>query len=601
MRFTRLARGAFLAAIFMGLAAQTAARAEYHPPLPPGTHGVDWPMSDDPRLPRIPRKPVFHHKLKGLWQLAMSRPEPGMRLQALLALGAAARLGMTDAGDMTPRARELFNDEKQDIAIRMAAAGALATLDVKDAGPDLLRANQTGDLEMALATDPPLARWKTAGAEELWIARIKEAGSSEQLLSSAMRSVSTPAAVEPVRAVLMDPARSIATRTVAAESLASLAPANATEIAQSLVSRGSMEDRLLAALSLPAKADAKGVQLLVTLVQDAESAVASAAVQKLIAGSPESLAPLVAKLSSHPDAIVRRHAVSVLKRHADAPNIATLGELLNDRAPRVRTDAREALIALDANESHRPRVREAALKSLNKTGPQDWRGNEQAALVVGSVHEVSSRDRCLALLRHPQQPVRVGAVVALRRLKLSDTVAPQFERAQELAADFKNRTSGKSGTKTTQQEYALFDDELAHLNQNLGLARHTAANAYLQGFIPKGAGWAEDARTSAIWALGLLHENKSDPATARMLLQRMGDEDQLNPEFMDVRVMATLSLARMKDQAAPAAFRRMIETPSDGTLVEAAKWGVAYLEGKPYITPDAIPQVIIDWFLEPAD
>jgi HEAT repeat protein len=419
-----------------------------------------------------------------------------------------------------------------------------------------------------------------------------------------MRSLAathSAAAADPLRGILTDAHRSVSTRSVAAEALAAIAPPNAPETARTLASAGAMQDRLLAALSLPDKADARGVEVLVTLAQDAEPAVASVAVQKLLTGSPDSLAPLVSKLTNNPDAIVRHNIVSVLQRHADAPNILLLGQLLNDKAPKVREAARESLIAIDANESLRPHVRALALDRLKNGKPADWRAIEQAALIVGSLHENSARDSCVALLHHQQWQVRIAAILALRRLRLPETLSAEFARAKEVAAEYKERTSAKAKLKPTPEDMTKIDEEIAQLLQNLGQAKMQESLSFVHSFIPKGSGWAESARTAAIWAAGKIQEGTADTRISRQLIDRMQDDDPQHPESTDVRVMSAISLARVKDKGSLSALRKTAKDGGYSRLIEAAKWAIASFEGTPYNGPDTVESIVNDWFLEPLD
>jgi len=578
------------AALMMPLVMAAALRA--------ADHGVDKPMDENPKLPEIPRIPTFHPRLKGLWAQALDRPEPGLRIQALSAIATARRLGMPGLEELAPRALALLKDDKQDPAIRLAAARTLAALDARNAAADLLARDRAGDLETALVTDPALARWNTPAAGDLWLARVRDPSTSDQMLRSAMRSlgaINAQDATESLAAILADTKRSSSERAAAAEALSAIGSSQCVSMARALMKSKALEDRLLAALVLPAGSGA--AEPLVALAQDSEPGVAAVAVEKLLAAAPDALARIVKALANHPDSIVRRHAVTVLEKHPETANIVLLGQLLNDKAPKVRAAARESMITLDADASLRDKVRQTATDRLNSG---EWRALEQAALVLGSVHDTSAKDRCIALLRHEQPQVRVAAVIALRRLKLPETLPVELKRAQELAAEYLEKSEVKGKGRAPNSEFVDMDNELSQLNQNLGDGKFAEAGAFLRKFIPKNSGWGSDARAAAIWSLGMLNNDQTSLQLAMALMGRLTDNNQLNPEASSVRVMSAISLARMNDKGAKGAFTRTIPEAS-GVLAEACEWGLAYLDGKPYAGPQPSEIVTSDWFLEPAE
>jgi HEAT repeat protein len=580
-------------AVAASLASSGALAAE-----PVKDHGVDHPMRVDPVLPPIPLVPNFHPDLKRLWFAAMDRPEASIRIKALHSIPVVKRVGMTDAEQFAPKVLQLLRDDKQPPAIHLAAVQALVALDAKESAGDLLEKSRAGNMEIVLAVDEALAKWKAAGAKELWINRVKDGATAEQVARSAMRSLGTLGAAdaaEPLRVIITDTARGLGTRVAAAEAFATLAPANAAEFAGPLANSNQMEERIVGATMLPANTDAKVVPMLVKLSQDPEAGVASVAVGKLMQSSPDSLAPLVDKLANHSDAIIRRHSVAVLQRHPEAKNITTIARLMGDLAPKVRAAAREALIALDGQAGLKELVRPAALEHLNKG---NWRAIEQAALVLGTLDEESARDRYVELLRHEQWQVRTAAIVALRRVKIADTLPLEFRRAQELADEYTRQTEIKTKDRLPMDAFGMMDRELAQLFQNLGLAKLQACDGFARKFIPKNS-YGEKARVAAIWTLGHLHADKSDPEVARGLTGRIQDNDPLNPESGDVRIMSAVSLARMRDKSAKSVFGGLIKDPANAMLRESAIWGMSYLDGKPYPGPEASQKAIPAWFLEP--
>jgi HEAT repeat protein len=565
-------------------------------------HGVDIPMETDPLVTAVGRVQTFDSRLKDLWLQTLDRPEADLKIRSLETFAMARERGMTGTEEVAPKIVRLLDDVHQPEAIHLAAARALASLDAKETAPLFLAQNKTGGWEMILITDPALARWNTEGANVLWLSRLTDTSSAtqtEQVLRSAMRSLGTTAAleaVEPLKAIVVGRARNGATRMVAAEALSHFPAASVIATAETLSREADMQEHLLAATILPAVNDQRVAALLAHLAEDPEPAVVAIAVQKLLDGAPGALAPLTVKLADNHDAAVRRLAVNALHIHANPQNLGVLEKLLNDDAPKVRVAAREAMIDCDAKPELRPVVRQDATHALASSGDS---GKEQAAFILGTLHENSARDRLVELLVSKDKRVRLACVIALRRLNLPDTYDIQFERAQTIAKDFEHPPARTKQSPPPQTD--VYDFELSQLIQNLGMARYTAADGFFQKFIPKHAPFGGESRVAAIWSLGLLHESKTDAKLARAFVGRLTDLAPLDPELPSIRAISAISLGRMHDTASKAALLQFVTAEGGSQIGESCRWAVAQLEGKPYVAPPKQLEKTVGWFLEPVD
>jgi len=567
-------------------------------------HGIDVPMSNDPDVTETPRVKSFDPRLKDLWSQALGRPEAEMRMHALDAIALAKSQGMTGLEDLAGKIQVLLEDDNQPLAIHAAAVRALNALDARQTGAAILARTKKGTAELIVMADPVLAKWKVNGAGEMWIARMKEGAPHgnagvDQAVASAMRSLGATAAPGGVDVLkeAVGAGQPMAMRLIAAKAIAGYPANDLGNFADAFAASKSTGDRLLAAAMLPVSKDERVVRLLSSLAQDAEPAVVATAAGKLWAGAPETMGTLATKLAVNVDLSVRRIAVDVLHFHASAANVAVLGKLLDDESPTVRAAAREALINLDAKADLRNAVRTAAKTALNAGAY----AQEQAGFIVGTLHENSARDRLVQLLESPDAPVRLAAVIGLRRLAtgdspVTDTIATQYARVQAVFAT--SNDPAKTKTRTAKM-YMAQVNEISQLLQNLGLQRHTEADGFMRKFVPKGAPAGQEARMGAIWALGLLHEGKVDAALSRELVARMTDNSILNPEAPPVRAMSAIALGRMRDKGAKGSLTRVASEEAGSIIGESCLWAIAQIDGVKYVPSPEISNPARGWFLEP--
>jgi HEAT repeat protein len=286
--------------------------------------------------------------------------------------------------------------------------------------------------------------------------------------------------------------------------------------------------------------------------------------------------------------------VEVLFRRPTAAHVRLLGDRLNDPHPAVRGRARQALRELAAEaEWKEPVIREGA----RVLGGADWRGLEQAALLLGGLDHKPAAPRLLELLRHGRWEVYVTAAWGLRRLAVPDTLPAVLafydERYRSLAA------VGPTG--------AAIDNQLSQLGQLLGRTRYRPADAVLRRLIPQAnptknpAG--PEARAAAIWAIGLLHEGREQSDLVRPLVGRLTAVSPSDLEDERVRRMAAVALGQMKAAAAVGPLRQFYTAkgPSLDPVNNACGWALERITGEPVPPPGAVEVVLRDWFLAPLD
>jgi|GEM_PF-3230330 len=597
-------------------------------------HGIDTPMLVDPGVTGTARVKVFDPRLKELWSAALDRAEPEMRMNALDAVVQAKLQGMTGLEGLAGKIQALVGDDKQPVAIHAAAIRALDALGAMAYGPAILARAEKGSPELMMVADPVLAKWKLYEAGMMWIDRVKKGtgggtggGAADQAVASAMQAMGetmTPGGMDVLKAVVADKRRPIALRLTAAKAISKYPTGRPEDdlgdFADAFVVGKSAEDRLLAAAMLPVSVGIENgpvARALYRLAGDAEPAVAAMAAKKLWDDKPWVLRTLAVKLAANADISVRRIAVDVLFLSVcfgGGEPVAVLGKLLDDDSPAVRAAAREALIDLDMKAElprepqtaallrvaeWRPAVR-AAAKTALMAGRH---AQEQGCLIVGTLHENSARDRLVQLLESPDAPVRLAAVIGLRRLAtgdhpVTDTLAVQYDRAKAVFAT----SHDPAKTKTwTAKAYIANNIELSQLLQNLGLQRYAEADGFMRKFVPKGAPAGVEARMGAIWALGGLHEGKVDAGLSRELAGRVADNNLLNPEAVEVRAMSAIALGRMRDKGAKGTLTRVAGEEAGNVIGESCLWAIAQIDGVAYKPSSALPNPVKGWFLEPND
>ena len=144
----------------------------------------------------------------------------------------------------------------------------------------------------------------------------------------------------------------------------------------------------------------------------------------------ELVLPLLDILLASPDAPLRSFAVEALFRRPTEKHRALLAARLNDPHPEVRVKARRALRELGA----RPDLREAVLAlGTQALEGRDWRGQEQAALLLAQMDHKPAAPRLVELLKSDRGEVLVASLGcnAVPRIRRSDLCVTSIVRGDE--------------------------------------------------------------------------------------------------------------------------------------------------------------------------
>ncbi|HEX7010246.1 MAG TPA: HEAT repeat domain-containing protein [Phycisphaeraceae bacterium] len=575
-------------------------------PVEPTVDGlIDQPIYQDPLLEEPQRETVFSPRLEELWLAALKRPEVDLRADAAMAFARAQEMGLPADQDVLTALTEVLKNEPHPL-VAMAVARALIAFDASSAAPVMLdRLQATNDSGFALLVDPALARWDHQPARPLWLSRLEDAHAPQSVRISAIQSLATvqeSKAIEPLLALATDAHQATPLRLEAAQALGRIAPSGLVEQAQQL-SAGEAPDRVIAASMLGAHHDGQAVALLQQLGRDEDPVVASTALGVLNGIDPAQVAPLAADLLSHPDPNVRYELAAAVATRRSTEAAVTLARLLDDPSVSVRSLARQTLIDYDASPALRDTVREQLTAALTQQG---WRGQEQAALAVGILDHEPAAPQIIALLDSPRPEVRLAAACALRRLAIPQTLPDAYARLQQLtqealATNERSRSENEKAQEIAQQLKAI-GQETTQLVMLIGQLGYTQAEPLLREYIPKHSGFAIDARSAAVWALGRFHEGQPEPELVEAFISRLSDVNPLDPEAQTVRRFAAVGLGRMKASDAMGALQTFYQSETySADIGGACRWAIMQIAGEELPPLPPIVTRAQGWFLEPIE
>jgi HEAT repeat protein len=549
-------------------------------------------MYKAPELPVAPRIEVsFPDKLVDLWLKALDRPEADVKCKAADAIMIAHQRGVKGLERTIAPLQAALDRADQHPTVRLAVARTLIALESKDAAANLLQQARTGNQQMRDLVEPALSRWKYEPAYTFWMERLRDPATlprglirTMQYLGAAREVRSSDRLLEIVRSE-----QSHAVRLEAARALGQIKTEGLEKDAEGLAASKSIPLRLAASALLLRHQSNEAVAILQRLTQDAEPAVIAPAAARLVELDPGTLVPCLHKLLASPDAKVRSQAVRVLALRPTDANLQLLADRLDDLHADVRRESRHFMKELAAKLDLRNRVIEQAMRML-KTG--EWRALEQATILLTQLDHKPAAARLVELLPHERGEVFLTAAWGLRKLAVPESLpgVVRYINAEESA-------HSREG-----ELFTLTDHQLSQLHQLLGQQKYRLADSALRRYVPRRANetWQE-ARASAIWALGMIYEGKQPAGVVNILEARLNDTMQLPVEDDRVRRMAAVSLGRMLAKSAlPSLEKNSFDRqPPTDSVQTACQWALEQLTGEKPVPPKVIQRVDRDWFLVP--
>jgi HEAT repeat protein len=559
-----------------------------------------------PECPAVRVVVVFPENAKALWLKALERPEADLKCQAAGAIALARQRGMKGLETTIAPLLTAFDQPDQHPSVRLAIAQTLITLEAKETAPSLFRQSQSGSSELRDLVEPALARWDYRPAREEWLRRLNEPATSQRGLVLAIQGLGTvrePQAVERLRELVLSDRVLVANRLEAARALGRIRGEGLEKDAEQLAAVGTVTARLAAVSLLRQHRSEASIQLSKKLAEDQEPAVTGSAVARLHEIDPDLVVPFVDRLLGSADPNLRSLGVEVLCHRPTEKHVRMLADRLDDLHPAVRVKARRSLLALAEKKEFRDPVFTEGTRML---ATQEWRGLEQATILLVLLEHKAAADRLVELLSFARPEVSVTAAWGVRRLAVPETLPAVLKYVE---AQRKRVIAASANPAQKDVPLDVIDHQLSQLNQFLGQQKFGPADGVLRQFIPRmekpmtSLVLCPEARAAAIWAVGLINEGKSLPAVAKALEARLADTGSIPPEEGCVRRMAAITLGRLDAKDAVPTLRTFCPDfePSENPINNACGWALERLTGDAMPPPKTIQRIQRDGFLMPQD
>ena len=244
------------------------------------------------------------------------------------------------------------------------------------------------------------------------------------------------------------------------------------------------------------------------------------------------------------------------------------------------------MVQLAGTDSLKQPVIDAAMDMLRQN---NWRGCEQACVVLAKLDHKESGKRMVELLAHKRGEVRVASAWGLTQLRVPDLLPDMLEHGMEVYRKFKSKefNSGMPG----------YADQIGHLFMAFGDQKYVPADKLVNLYLPKDLNLGVESRAGAYWAAGMLHEKDASPSLIKTMITQMNDTESLIPEVQPVRLMCLVSLTRIKAKEALPSFEKYA-AGRDG-LALAAQLSLEKLTGKPMPEIPLLKLQYDDWILMP--
>ena len=578
-------------------------------------------------VPR-PETKVFAPRLKSLWLQALRRPEVDLQRQALQAIAAAHRRGMTDLEETIPQIVETLDSDTLHPAVAFDAARTLIELDARSTAATLMELAQRSGLSVALCIEPTLAQWDFQPMRDLWLSRIEQLRVGQKDFSrsllvmaiQALSDVDEPRAIEPLLEIALDSGVAVDFRIKSARAAGQIQQEGFENDVEKILKsprNSKLVNRIVAAHLLRHHQGEAAEKLLLKLAVDLSGAVGAIALTRISELDPSLIVPINQKLTLSHDANVRRLTADLLARQNTSEAVRVLAPLLDDPIPDIRIFVADCLVELDQNESLRSTVREVVSEMLHTDKPL---GIEQAAMVVGSVDHEPEADRLVELLEAKEYPVGLAAAWALRKISVQKTGDPIFEKICRetektivLDAELWKTWNNNPSPTVDFTGLAATYKQLNQLLQTLANLKYEASADYLKKFLPtpptRGLGdppavaatFTVSCRASAIWTLSRVTAENARPeliSTFIEFVQRATPNTPVEPAT--TRAAAAVSLAYLNAQEAIPVLRGYLhELAAHDAVGASCGRALQQLANDPL--PQPVPMTIhqLGWFIEP--
>jgi HEAT repeat protein len=233
--------------------------------------------------------------------------------------------------------------------------------------------------------------------------------------------------------------------------------------------------------------------------------------------------------------------------------------------------------------------KQVIVESMRVLRQDQWRGCEQACVLLARLDHKDSGRRMVELLGHERGEVTVAAAWGLTQLRVEALLPDMLDHAQSVFDGF------RAGQLNDDMPGASL--HVAHLFIALGDRKYGPADPLLRQYLPKDFSLGAESRAAAAWAVGFLYEEDPQQDLVALLAGRLNDIGGLEPELDVVRQMCAVSLGRMNVESSRDDLRKY--AGSGGGVPGACSWALERITGEkpPPIEPQVRP--VDDWFLAP--
>lgn len=544
--------------------------------------GLDSRADNDPILDVGPLLYVVPSDSIPLWKMALERDENELRRRAAEAIRDAQLRGTEGLKTLVPVLRKVLVTPIDDRTVQLAALRALVALDDTASAEALFTISQKLGADAAEVLEPKLSEWEYEPIVAVWRKRLDDPliGTRYRVLAfRGLAAVGDTKSSELVAAISADRTEIAAVRIEAAKAAGILRTSGVEAAAMEWWTENpAIIDRLVATYWLLHHSEA--VDELLHIAEHSRPAVQRLAIERLDVIAPDKLVALYPKFAASGDAKIRELAVVNLSAFPNIENSRHIGPAFNDHHPDVRNVARETLVEFSkkSDELHAVVIEETR-KHLHG---DSWRGQQQAARLVGQIDYEPAASRCLELLRSPRAEVHTTAAWTIRKLEIKETLAPALQHAKDLSHwMMSSPLPGEPQFKPV--EPWSNGEDVAQLAVLLGLMGYKEAEPLMRSMIPKDSSDG-DARVGAITGLGYLHrDNAPQDGLVRALIGRLSDTESSMPELDIVRTACALALGRMKAESALPQLRHFYELEGTGlTTGFACAWAIEQITGETF-------------------
>lgn len=552
-----------------------------------------------------------------LWLEALNSDNIELQRRASETITLAKRRGMTGLDQAVEPLLALFQKADVDGSVRRAVANALTSIDAKETAIDFSKVLATAnDIQLQSICETAIANWQSDCMVSEWRERLVDSsnGTTTRVLAiRGLAKLSDSSSLRKIYDIVLDEKEPFAERYEASKAFGLISKAanldkgdtaERIDVSEVIATSKGFSDsetiviRLLGVNLITGYSETlnneKLTELILKYAVDRESTVATIAWQSLLASSnPRVLDSKIGFGIENRDFKIRRQAVELLSGSKSGEAAKKLGQLLNDKHPKVRSLARKTLLEFAKDESLVDDVIVAADTSLRS----DWQGIQQGLLILCELNHKPSAKTCieLELLDHDRGEVHITAAWLLERLSVDETFGYINSYLEKHVTQIK---SGKSGRYAASQYEAY-----SHLIQLLGRNQYKAMEeVVIAKLIPKDMGILDyPIRPAAIWAIGKIYAGQELPEKyVSPLIARLDDENPQNPESKYVKTMCAFTFGTTKTNAALDFLREFArKSGRDSRLGFYCHWAINQLTKEPIPPSNESKKFETRWFLRP--